>query len=531
MTLSLSSRTSLVAYGVFFIAALFALWNLRTWPSRIKYPGDRQGGVEGIILAETLALRDGVPIYSADVSRGFHAAAYGPLYYLLGSRLVDGEHPSYLPCRIVAALATLGAAAACGVLAFWVSGSWLGGVLAPLIYLGFAVISDSEVAARSDALALFLSFAAFLVGYRFRRSRLILLAVPLALASYFFKQQFVAGSAALFFYLLLEKHFRVAAAFAGLLAAGWLGLMALFQFLIFPRQNFARHYLTYIATTFEADRFLAGLFLFTFLALVSYIVGWLYLRERHDRVLACYMLSSLALFLVGFSRPGSGPNYLADLYWLTSVLMSCYIVSGYLTDKSLLGRLILLLAALSCNVFYPYGAPPRPANFVEDRQIQDYLRTNFSPRSEALSYCAGDLVRAGLDAPYTDLFLFSRLVGRGVISDTSMVSGVRQHRFAVILLHFDPNRGTDQERMHVFLPETVLRAIRQDYRLKDILTIPGPERPRQNEDRFYVFVPRKESSAGESQGPPVPHTLWAAGGVPNHSKTRGASGSGPGVKP
>lgn len=155
-TLRRSSRTTLAAFGACLIAALFAFWNLRTWSLRITYPGDRNSGVEGIVLAETLELREGLPIYSADVADGFHASAYGPLHYLLGSRLIDPEHPGLLGFRILAASTTLGSAAACGVLAFWVSGSWLGAVLAPLIYLSFAVVSQFDVTARSDSTAPFL---------------------------------------------------------------------------------------------------------------------------------------------------------------------------------------------------------------------------------------------------------------------------------------------------------------------------------------------------------------------------------------
>src|SRR5207245_226004 len=86
--------------------------------------------------------------------------------------LIDPTHPGYLGFRILGALTTLGSAAACGVLAFWVSGSWLGAVLAPLIYLSFAVVSPFDVTARSDSRALLMSFAAFLVVYRFRNFRL-----------------------------------------------------------------------------------------------------------------------------------------------------------------------------------------------------------------------------------------------------------------------------------------------------------------------------------------------------------------------
>jgi hypothetical protein len=508
-------RTSLAAYGACLIAALFASWNLRTWPSRIAYPGDRNAGVEGIVLAESLDLREGVPIYSADIASGFHASAYGPLHYLLGSRLIDPKHPGYLGFRILGALTTLGSAAACGVLAFWVSGSWLAALLAPLIYLSFAVVSQFELTARSDSSALFLSFAAFLVGYRFRESRLLLLSVPLALASYFFKQQFVAGSAALFLYLLIEKRYRLAAAFASLMAVGWLGLMALFEYAVFPGQNFARHYFTYIATTFSPERFLVSLFLFVLLAAIPYVVGWLYLREHPDWALGFYMACALVLFLIGFSRHGSDRNYFVDSYWISSSLLSAYLVEGMVNRRRLLRRIIPFLIILVGAQLLPNPKTPQPVDFVDDQAIQDYLRANFPSHSQGLSYCAGDLARAGLDVPYTDLFLFSRLVERGVISDESLVSQVRQHRFALIGLNFDPNQEKDQERMHYLLPEAVLAAVRQGYRLRDVLPMPEPERLKRPLDRFYVFVPRQDASAGESPQPSAPPAGWKPAPAPS----------------
>src|ERR1035441_8404622 len=76
-----------------------------TWPARILYPGEES--YEGSALVEIARLGQGVPIYAAPSNEGFAGATYGPLYYLVGSRLVNPKRPSYLPLRLLSALGIL----------------------------------------------------------------------------------------------------------------------------------------------------------------------------------------------------------------------------------------------------------------------------------------------------------------------------------------------------------------------------------------------------------------------------------------
>src|SRR5437762_5256900 len=66
--------------------------NLATWPIRLGYPGEENFN-EGVQLAEMVRLRQGVRIYRPASPGQFDPANYGPLYYLLGARLVDPEAP------------------------------------------------------------------------------------------------------------------------------------------------------------------------------------------------------------------------------------------------------------------------------------------------------------------------------------------------------------------------------------------------------------------------------------------------------
>jgi hypothetical protein len=86
-------------------------------------------------LAEMQHLRHGIPIYAPASAERFDATIYGPLYYLLGSRLIDPEKPAYLPLRLLSALGVLGCSAAAGWLAFRISGCGLTAALSTTLRL------------------------------------------------------------------------------------------------------------------------------------------------------------------------------------------------------------------------------------------------------------------------------------------------------------------------------------------------------------------------------------------------------------
>lgn len=122
---------------------------------------------------------------------------------------MNPESPSYSTLRTVSVLATLATSAACGLLAFWLSGSWLAGATGALIWLGFPVVGAFGPTDRSDMPTLALAFAGLLVAYRYRRSRVGLgMAALLMVLSFFYKQQFVAAPVAVLLSLASEKKWR-----------------------------------------------------------------------------------------------------------------------------------------------------------------------------------------------------------------------------------------------------------------------------------------------------------------------------------
>ena len=167
------SRALLLSFVVaFLIPLVFAARNLSTWPARLRYNGEES--YEGVALAEMTRLGRGEAIYAAGARDHFDAATYGPLYYLLGKHLIRSLNPSYFPLRLLSLVGMLGCAAGCGILAFWLSQSYLALFLGPLVFLSYGMVTDHGLQALSDSAALLVSFTGFLVAYRLRNSRAVL---------------------------------------------------------------------------------------------------------------------------------------------------------------------------------------------------------------------------------------------------------------------------------------------------------------------------------------------------------------------
>ena len=179
--------SQMVMWAAVILALGFALPQLSAWPVKLRYPGE-QDYVEGMRLVEMVHLQEGVPIYAPPSPERFDAAIYGPLYYLLGARLIDPGAPAYLPLRVLSLFAALACAAGCSFLANWLSGRRFAALLAPLIFLSHRMVTVHGLSFRCDMVALCLFFWGFLVAFRYRDSPRFLLAVPLMLAGFFYKR-------------------------------------------------------------------------------------------------------------------------------------------------------------------------------------------------------------------------------------------------------------------------------------------------------------------------------------------------------
>ena len=491
------SRVSIACWLIaFLLAGFFAVRNVATWPARILYPGEES--YEGSALAEIARLGQGVPIYAPPSNEGFAGATYGPLYYLVGARLVNSERPSYLPLRVLSALGILGCAAGCGLLAFWLSQSHLAACLSPLIFLSYGIVTYHGVSALSDNVALFLFFSGFLIGYRFRNSRVILLAAPVMVLGFYYKPQYIAGPLAVLLFLLLQKSYRRAIQFVGLLALCGLGLLALFQWVIFPGQEFWRHFFLYQATLLSWHQFAIGFLVFVLMLAAPLLLGLEFLRLHPDRLIKCYFACAVLLGIATIAKESAFIQYFYESILLVSAMVPALLAARIAQRAFPVAVIVLLAIALFAGQWYTPPAPSH-ASFTENAAVQSFLQRSFPSDARALGFRGGDLVQAGFDTPFSDLFQTELLARRGIVSDDHLISKIRSHWFSVIVLDFDLSTERDAAWLNYYLTEPVRQAIEQNYEVMATLQTPSPERL-WDQDRFYIYVPRPGLRSDASTG-------------------------------
>jgi hypothetical protein len=481
-------RKKLVLAGITLVlVGWFTARQIATWSARLRYPGE-ENYIEGIPLAEMVQLRRGVPIYASPSAERFDAAIYGPLYYLLGAHLVSPDKPAYLPLRLVSLTALLGCALACALLAFWIGNSYLAAVLAPLLFVAYDFVNWNGTSVRCDFMALFFSFVGFLIAYRFQNSRALLMAVPLMLLAGFFKQQFIAAPIAVLLFLLVEKRYRLAIQFAGIVVVSTSVLLGFFQFVLFRGQAFLLHFLIYNLMPPSLGSCGDCLVFFGIVLFLPTLMALVFLWATSDRLLACYLGCTVLFSLAATIRSGSDVNYFLECALIISPLLAV-LISNKIAKPGAAGWLLTLGAALALGQWRTYFVPG-PADFDRDQAEQDYLQRKFPPHTRALGYYSGDLLRAGLETPISDLYIYSRLVRKDMIPDRGLLDQVRNRHFGVIVLSFALEQEKDPWRRERYLTEAMRRAIVVNYQAAGSLEMPNPEKINDT-DSSYLWVPRR----------------------------------------
>jgi len=476
----------------------FAGWNAASWPTRLRYPGEIDL-FEGTRLVEMQHLHRGVAVYEPATAERFDAMIYGPLYYLVGAPLVDPAKPAYLPLRLLCLFATLGCATGAGLLAFWLSRSLFAAALAPLVLFSYGFVSLHAISARPDTGALMLALAGFLIVYRYQAGRALLVGVPFMLLSVFYKQQYVAVAMAVFVFLVLERRYRLAAQFTALLAFGGLGLLALFQFVVFAGQNFFLHFVNYNLVPFTWNRFGYGALLCAVIFGVPLLLGLEFMRRHPDKLILCYLGCVLPLTLFSLGKEGSGTNYFLELTLILSPLVAALVAES--TSERMRTAEVLCLVGVSLLVGTRLGSlSPRPEDFTRDRAVQSYLLQHFPPGTKAPGIYADLLVRSGFEVPISEHNQLTWLVCKGALPERDLLAGFQERRFGVILLGMDLSSEEDAHRSNeICMTESLHLTILSNYRLVATLEMPGPLQV-DHPTPLYVWVPRRES---EGPDPPA----------------------------
>ena len=473
----------------------FAFSQLSKWPGRLRYPGE-EDAAEGTQLSEMVHLKHGVQIYRVPSGGEFDSAIYGPLSYLLGSAVISPDQPAYLPLRLLSLFATLGLLALAAIFAFKLTGAKLASVLAVLLLLSTAYIGRYGVSARADMMSLFLAFSGFLLFYCYSHSNRALAAAALLLTlALFYKQQFVGAPVSIFIFLAVTRQLRKLVLFSCIIAITSLTLVAIFSFLIFPHQAFLQHFVSYNHLWFDKALLVPEILMFVIPLFVPLLGSADFLDQHANKLVLIYVCTSCISYFLLLSSSGSGADTnrcLEPLFVLSCVFAARLatmkgMVSGFAWTAALaltLGVVSILRAAFVVPQI-------EPSDFVADARVQEYLRDAFPARTPALGYYAGDPIRAGLEAPVTNLWHYSALIRKGQLSDRDLLSQINSGGYGVILLDFDLTSADSNTNADFYTTASMREAILKTCTLAAKLALPPPEFTRYTDGKLYVWVPRQ----------------------------------------
>src|SRR5262249_2666988 len=245
---------------------------------------------------------------------------------------------------------------------------------------------------------------------------------------------------------------------------------------------------------FERDLVLPEILMFVIPLFVPLLGSADFVDHHPDKLLACCACTSAGVYFLLLFSSGSGADTNRCLEAV--VILSCLMAAGIATPKGIFGGLawvgalaftFVLVALLSTAFVVPRV---RSEDFAADKALQNYLHDNFPARTSALTYYAGDPIRAGLEAPITNLWHFSALIRKGALSDHDIVSRIERGGYGIILLDFDLVRLRSDKMADFYTTQSMRDAIVRAYEPATHLELPTPELTRYNEKTIYAWIPR-----------------------------------------
>jgi hypothetical protein len=243
---------------------------------------------------------------------------------------------------------------------------------------------------------------------------------------------------------------------------------------------------------FSWTQFEGGVIVFGVLFVVPILVGLEFLRVHRDRFFACYLPAAAILVVLAVGKEGSDPNYFLESILILAALFAALLAERIAQPARAVELLVLLAVTLFAGQFFTPSAPG-PDDFARDQALQDYLRKTFPPRTHALGYYTGDLLRAGLETPVSDLYQYVQLIRKGILADRDLVASLERREFKVVVLTFDLQAGRDPACLRRYLSNRLRQVILENYQPAVSLELPRPEKFHVD-DRFNVWVPNADAS-------------------------------------
>ena len=447
-----------VAWVAYLIpAAGLALYALAQWLSALASRIPVMYGEGAVANAARLA-RDGIAYLDPDPSR-FVAANYPPLYFHLASIVdpfITGRGASIAATLAVAAMVFVSARSAGRLAAAALTAGWL--ALAPVMIWGPAL--------KPDLVALALTALAVVLLDR-RRELAPIAGFALIFAALAKPTALLPAGALVAWLAWSDRATLVRCGFGAAVAV----VAAAVTVYLDSVPDVWRHVVSWNALSWSVDQAVSVAIVGVFVIGIS--IGVAALSGGLGGARTAYLVGALAIVVLG-GREGATINYLLDLTAATTLSIAA--IGPRLRPSALIPLALLAQLVIGTIVLDPLRVVPGrvPTTGAWSDQLRGgTIALAFQADGRYLVEDSGLLVRNGIPPVVDDLFLWSRLVERGLIDADPVLNQVREGRIDLVIAqtdleHLDAAPGFERQRWAGVLVQSVLDRYRLTNHIGDL---------------------------------------------------------------
>ncbi len=457
-------------------------WSILTYPFQVD-------DTEGVILAESKLMAQGVDIYQPVRPDFFTAAPYPPIAYLVNAAAIKLYSPSFKLGRALSLLAGLGIAFVLWRIVWILTDQAAASFVAPALFLANPIVDIWMVRVRPDLWGILLCSIGmalvvwgsmqdgaygrgglrYLIGPVAAKLPGALTAAALLMALGFYtKHTLIAAPAAVFLWLVIGKPkqaFSFLGVYLAAVAVPYLGLD------ILTRGGFSQHLISFHGN-WSFDRALNHwnnvVGTFELLLPLAVLGGLVASFGQTSSLISIYSLLSVGSgFMVG--TQGGNHNHFLEFSVALSLTCSLGLTKLFSSERSFVA--VLALGSSALVVYAAFVGTSTPTWLVRElrapleseregwRNITQYV-TNF--RGEVFADNMGLLVLANKPIRYSDPFTMAMAHRNGLWSDAHLVDEIKQTKFGLIVVRQDVNSA---DAPAGDLTPGVFEAIRKHYRI------------------------------------------------------------------
>jgi hypothetical protein len=458
------------------------------WVAVISYPFQIDD-TEGVILAESKLLSQGINIYQPVRQDFFTAAPYPPVLYLVNTLAVKWLGPTFKVGRVLSLLAGLGIAFVLWRIVWILSDQAAASFLAPAVFLSNPIVAVWMVRLRPDMAGILLCTVGmalivwgsmqdgaygrgglrYLIGPVAAKLPGALTVAALVMAvGFYIKHTLVAAPLAVFLWLVIGKPQQAFNFLAVYVAAVTVPYVALD---ILTNGGFSQHLISFHSnwSSARALNFWGDVLNYFWPLLPIAVLGGLVASfGQTSSLISIYSLITVATASMVGTEGGNHNHFLE--FSMALALTSSFGLTKLLSSE----RTFVCVLALAGSILVTYYAfiaiaPPnwliRELRVPSESEREGWINitqyvTNF--RGEVFSDNVGLLVLAGKPLRYTDPFTMAMAYRNGQWSDAALVEELRNAKFGLVVLRQDLTKADTPAGD---LTPGVFQAIKEHYRI------------------------------------------------------------------